>query len=65
MACGHTVLTVRSAGRQPRRPPLPPLLVVKRLVYLKSMVPSDTDARGSVIGVDTRYDARLWRLEAR
>ena len=25
MACGHTVLTVRSAGRQPRGLPLPPL----------------------------------------
>ena len=38
MACGHAVLAVRAAGRQLRRPPLPPRLVVKRMVLVKSVV---------------------------
>jgi len=37
MAYGHTVLTFRSAGRQPQQPPLPPLVVLNRLKPLISM----------------------------
>jgi len=64
MACGHTVLTIRSASRQPRGLPLPPLLVVKCLVLVKSMVDVDAEARSSFVGVDAGYDARLSNLEA-
>ena len=45
----------RSAGRSPRRPPLPPLLGVKRLVMVKRMVDVDTETRSSVGGIETRY----------
>ena len=45
MACGHTVLTVRSASRQPRRPPLPPLRWDERLVLMKRMADIDAETR--------------------
>ena len=34
-----------AAGRQPRCLPLPPLLVVRRLVLVKSMADIDTETR--------------------
>jgi len=64
-ACPTMPSSFTSAGRSPRRPPLPPLFVMRCLVVGVSMATSDTEAGSWFVVVEAGYEAGGWKLETR